>query len=41
LLTFDPSRLYDVDRSAAVTDPATLSFEAKVEIVADVALAQH
>jgi 2-methylcitrate dehydratase PrpD len=41
LLTFDPSRLYDVDRSAAVTDPATLSFEAKVEIVADVALAQY
>jgi len=41
LLTFEPARLYDVDRSAAVTDPATLSFEAKVEIVADAALAQY
>jgi 2-methylcitrate dehydratase PrpD len=41
LLVFDPSRLYDVDRSAALTDPATLNFEAKVEIVADVALAQY
>jgi 2-methylcitrate dehydratase PrpD len=41
LLACDPARLYDVDRSAAVTDPATLGFEAKVEIVADAALAQY
>jgi 2-methylcitrate dehydratase PrpD len=41
LLACDPSRLYDVDRSAAVTDPAILSFEAKVEIVADAPLAQY
>lgn len=41
LLAFDPARLYDVDRGAAVTDPALLSFEAKVEIVADAALAPY
>jgi 2-methylcitrate dehydratase PrpD len=41
LLAFDPTRLYDVDRGAPVTDPAILRFEAKVEIVADAALAQH
>jgi 2-methylcitrate dehydratase PrpD len=41
LLAHHPARLYDVDRSAVVTDPATLSFEAKVEIVADPALAQY
>jgi 2-methylcitrate dehydratase PrpD len=41
LLAFDPERLYDVDRSAAVTDPAILGFEAKVEIVADAALTQY
>jgi 2-methylcitrate dehydratase PrpD len=41
LLTFDPERLYDVDRSEAITDPAILAFEAKVEIVADAALAQY
>jgi len=41
LLACDPARLYDVDRSAAVTDPAILRFEAKVEIVADEALTQY
>jgi 2-methylcitrate dehydratase PrpD len=41
LLACDPARLYDVDRSQAVTDPAILAFEAKVEIVADAALAQY
>jgi 2-methylcitrate dehydratase PrpD len=41
LLTFDPARLYDVDRGEAITDPAILTFEAKVEIVADAALAQY
>jgi 2-methylcitrate dehydratase PrpD len=41
LLACDPARLYDVDRSAAVTDAAILAFEAKVEIVADDALAQY
>jgi 2-methylcitrate dehydratase PrpD len=45
LLTFDPSRLYDVDRSAPIADlaitKAILGFEAKVEVVADAALAQY
>jgi 2-methylcitrate dehydratase PrpD len=41
LLAHDPARLYDVDRSQPVTDPAILSFEAKVEIVAEAALAQY
>jgi 2-methylcitrate dehydratase PrpD len=41
LLACDPARLYDVDRGVAVTDPAVLGFEAKVEIVADAALAQY
>jgi 2-methylcitrate dehydratase PrpD len=41
LLAYDPARLYDVDRSAPVTDPAILGFAAKVEIVADAALAQY
>jgi 2-methylcitrate dehydratase PrpD len=41
LLACDPARLYDVDRGTAVTDPAVLAFEAKVEIVADAALAQY
>jgi 2-methylcitrate dehydratase PrpD len=41
LLAFDPARLYDVDRGAAITDPAILAFEAKVEIVADGALTQY
>jgi 2-methylcitrate dehydratase PrpD len=41
LLAFDPARLYDVDRGAAIPDPAILAFEAKVEIVADAALAQY
>jgi 2-methylcitrate dehydratase PrpD len=41
LLACDPARLYDVDRSAALTDPATLGLEAKVEIVADAALTQY
>src|SRR5258708_7340071 len=41
LLACDPARLYDVDRSTAVTDPAILRFEAKVEIVADAALTQY
>jgi 2-methylcitrate dehydratase PrpD len=41
LLTFDPERLYDVDRGEAITDPAILAFEAKVEIVADAALVQY
>jgi 2-methylcitrate dehydratase PrpD len=41
LLAHDPARLYDVDRGAAVTDAATLGFEAKVEIVADADLAQY
>jgi 2-methylcitrate dehydratase PrpD len=36
-----PARLYDVDRGEAVTDPAILGFEAKVEIVADAALTQY
>jgi 2-methylcitrate dehydratase PrpD len=40
LLARDPARLYDVDRSATVTDPVILAFEARVEIVADDALAQ-
>lgn len=40
LLACDPARLYDVDRSATVTDPAVLTFEYKVEIVADDALGQ-
>jgi 2-methylcitrate dehydratase PrpD len=41
LLAHDPARLYDVDRGVAVTDPAVLAFEAKVEIVADADLAQY
>jgi len=41
LLAHDPARLYDVDRSQPVTDPAILSFEAKVEIVAEAALTQY
>jgi 2-methylcitrate dehydratase PrpD len=41
LLAFDPTRLYDVDRGAPVTDPAILGLEAKVEIVADAALAHY
>src|SRR5258708_24835686 len=41
LLAIDPTRLYDVDRAAPVTDPAILRFEAKVEIVADAALAHY
>jgi 2-methylcitrate dehydratase PrpD len=41
LLACAPARLYDVDRSEAVTDPAILGFEAKVEIVADAALTQY
>jgi 2-methylcitrate dehydratase PrpD len=44
LLACDPERLYDVDRGQPATDPAitkaVLGFEAKVEIVADAALAQ-
>jgi 2-methylcitrate dehydratase PrpD len=35
------ARLYDVDRSAPVTDPAIVQLEAKVEVVADAALAQY
>jgi 2-methylcitrate dehydratase PrpD len=41
LLAFDPGRLYDVDRGEPITDPAVLRFEAKVEIVADAALAPY
>ena len=45
LLACDPERLYDVDRGQPATDPAitkaVLGFEAKVEIVADAALAQY
>jgi 2-methylcitrate dehydratase PrpD len=41
LVAYDPARLHDVDRSAAVTDPAILGFEAKVEIMADAALTQY
>jgi 2-methylcitrate dehydratase PrpD len=41
VLAFDPARLYDVDRGEPVTDPAILSFEAKVEIVADAALTEY
>ena len=41
LLAHDPARLYDVDRSAPVTDQAIRSFEAKVTIVAELSLAQH
>jgi 2-methylcitrate dehydratase PrpD len=40
LLACDPSRLYDVDRGAALPDDVR-RFEAKVEIVADAALAQY
>jgi 2-methylcitrate dehydratase PrpD len=40
LLACDPARLYDVDRSQAVSE-AILRFEAKVEIVAEPALAQY
>jgi 2-methylcitrate dehydratase PrpD len=40
LLACEPARLYDVDRSETVIDPAILTFEYKVEIVADDALAQ-
>ena len=39
LLACDPSRLYDVDRTETITDPAILAFEAKVAIVADKELA--
>jgi 2-methylcitrate dehydratase PrpD len=41
LLAHDPARLYDVDRSAPVTNEAIRSFEAKVTIVAELSLAQH
>jgi len=41
LLACEPARLYDVDRSEALTEPAILRFEAKVEIVADAALTQY
>jgi 2-methylcitrate dehydratase PrpD len=45
LLACDPERLFDVDRGQPATDPAitkaVLSFEAKVEIVADAALTQY
>jgi 2-methylcitrate dehydratase PrpD len=40
LLACAPARLYDVDRGAPVRDDV-LRFEAKVEIVADAALAQY
>jgi len=36
-----PARRYDVDRTEPVTDPAIMSLEAKVEIVADAELAQY
>ena len=45
LLACDPDRLYDVDRTKPGSDPAVnaavLGFEAKVEIVAEPALAQY
>jgi 2-methylcitrate dehydratase PrpD len=45
LLACDPARLYDVDRTQPGTDPAVtqavLRFEAKVEVVAEAALAQY
>ena len=45
LLACDPDRLYDVDRTRPGSDPAVnatvLGFEAKVEIVAEPALAQY
>jgi 2-methylcitrate dehydratase PrpD len=41
LLAHDPARLYDVDRSAPVTDQAIRSFEAKVTILAEPSLAQY
>jgi 2-methylcitrate dehydratase PrpD len=41
LLAHDPARLYDVDRSAPVTDQAIRSFEAKVTILAEPTLAQY
>jgi 2-methylcitrate dehydratase PrpD len=41
LVAYARARLYDVDRSEPVTDPAIAQFEAKVEIVADAALAQY
>jgi 2-methylcitrate dehydratase PrpD len=40
LLVCDPARLYDVDRSAPVSDDVP-RFEAKVEIMADAALVQY
>jgi 2-methylcitrate dehydratase PrpD len=41
LLVHAGARLYDVDRSAPMDDPALARFEAKVEIVADAALAAY
>jgi 2-methylcitrate dehydratase PrpD len=41
LLACMPSRLYDIDRSEAISDPAVLAFEAKVEIMPDAALSQY
>jgi 2-methylcitrate dehydratase PrpD len=41
LLAGAPALLYDVDRSEPIDDPVILRLEAKVEIVADSALAQY
>jgi 2-methylcitrate dehydratase PrpD len=41
LIACAPARLYDIDRTEVITDPAILAFEAKVEIVAEPALAQY
>jgi len=41
LTAYAPERRYDIERTEPVTDPAITSLEAKVEIVADDALAQY
>jgi 2-methylcitrate dehydratase PrpD len=41
LTAYAPALRYDVERTEAITDPAIASLEAKVEIVAEPALAQY
>jgi 2-methylcitrate dehydratase PrpD len=41
LTAYDHARLYDVDRTGPINDPAVAGLEAKVEIVADATLAQY
>jgi 2-methylcitrate dehydratase PrpD len=41
LVAYEPARLYDVDRSKPVANPAVARFEAKVTIAAEPALAQY